>query len=455
MTAPADSSALLAADHGQGWPDRLAARIDERLTRLGLTGEFRRDCALAVLVFLGSLALLSVLFTEAGRPEAEKFAPFQLATLVVVLCAQALPLCIRRLNPALCLWMVVAMQVALLIVLPSGIGVRGVAPFVAAYTCGVLLSGRRAARTVIAVVAVEWAAFALAYAMSVVTGTVDGSPGSVLLAVGAQLLSTALTYILATMVGGYVATRRSYLALVQLRAAEAIRAQRAMADAAIGLERSRMARELHDVAAHHLSGMVVQAAVVERLIDRDPAAAKEAAAWVRGQGKETLHNLRLVVGALREPGAGEHDPDLLGDGDTPVPGLAVLDRLIRTAGELGTPIERVSDGDPRELPPIADVTFYRVAQEALSNAREHAPGAPVRLRLRYRAAEVSLQIDNDAPVTPDPAPATDGHRGYGLVGMKERAQMLGATFEAGPTPAGGWRVLLTLPLDADGTGALR
>jgi signal transduction histidine kinase len=268
----------------------------------------------------------------------------------------------------------------------------------------------------------------------------------------AQLLASALTYGGSAVVGAYIATRRQYVELVRVRAAEAIESQRARADAAIGLERSRMARELHDIAAHHLSGMVVQTAVVERLIDRDPQAAKEAAAWIRAQGKETLHNLRLVVGALREPGDGrvDHDPDAIGDGGAPVPGLAVIDRLVRTAGELGTPVDLVEDGERRELPPIADVTFYRVVQEALSNAREHAPGAPARVLLRYGESEVALDVDNAAPRTRRHAratPSSGGHRGFGLAGMKERAQMIGAAFEAGPAPSGGWRVSLRLPLD--------
>ncbi|MFD1531023.1 sensor histidine kinase [Pseudonocardia aurantiaca] len=275
------------------------------------------------------------------------------------------------------------------------------------------------------------------------------SPGSVVSLLASQLLSSVLTYVGAAVAGAYVTTRRQYVELVRVRAAEAVESQRARADAAIRLERSRMARELHDIAAHHLSGMVVQTAVVERLIDRDPQAAKEAAAWIRGQGKETLHNLRLVVGALREPGRdGAGDADVMGDGGAPVPGLAVLDRLVRTARDLGTPVELVREGEQRSLPPVADVTFYRVTQEALSNAREHAPGAPARVHLRHRASEVRLDVVDEAGPAGPGAPR-DVHRGLGLAGMRERAQMIGATFAAGPTPSGGWQVTLALPLDRE------
>ena len=212
-----------------------------------------------------------------------------------------------------------------------------------------------------------------------------------------------------------MATRRSYLELVRLRAAELIRTQQATTQAAIFAERSRMARELHDVAAHHLSGLVVQAAAVERQIDSDPEAAKKGTAWIRGQGKETLDSLRLIVGVLRErPGSG-HGEDAH---DAPPPGLGALDGLVRTARNLGDTVELVREGRPRQLPPIADAAFYRVAQESLSNARQHAPGAPVRMAVRFAEREVSLEVANAPAVgvatgsTREPA-----RQGMGLIGM--------------------------------------
>ena len=433
-----------------GWPDRLTAWADDRLTRMGLTSEFQRDCALAALVLLGTTGIFLVLFADPGQTE-NLFEPFHVAAVIIVTSAQALLLCIRRVNPVLCLWVVALLQVALLAVLPSGGAVRGITPFIAAYTCGVVLPVRRAVQAGIGVSVFESAGFAVAHFVPGLTVAsqvaADVPPASAVSLVTGQLLSSLFTYVAAAVAGAYVATRRQYVELVKVRAAEAIASQRARADAAIGLERSRMARELHDIAAHHLSGMVVQTAVVERLIDRDPQAAKEAAAWIRGQGKETLRNLRLVVGALREPGT-----DVLGDAAAPVPGLAVLDRLVRTARELGTPVEFGQEGALQELPPIADVTFYRVTQEALSNARQHAPGAPVRVLLRYAGPEVSLDVVNEAGPAPGPEGSDarpDRHRGFGLAGMRERAQMIGATLDAGPTASGGWRVSLTLPLDPE------
>ncbi|RZT85850.1 signal transduction histidine kinase [Pseudonocardia sediminis] len=427
-----------------GWPDRLGARFDERLTRLGLTGEFRRDAALAVVVAVVSTGLIAVLVTVPAAAIIPGLTPFQTVTAIVVTAVQSLLLCLRRVHPVLCLAGIVALEVPLVAVLPAGQNLNGLAVFVAAYTCGTRLSARRTAEVLVVAALLEAIGFAvlnLGPALRAGSPLVEGGPPLTTAALWAvlagHLASTLLTFGAGAMIGAYVATRRRYVDLVRVRAAEAVEAQRARADAAIGQERSRMARELHDIAAHHLSGMVVQAAVVERLIDRDPQAAKEAAAWVRGQGKETLHNLRLVVGALRGS-----DDDALDDG-APVPGLGVLDALVGTARDLGTPVELVREGEPPELPPIADVTFYRVAQEALANARDHAPGAPVRVLLRDDGTAVVLDVVNEASGTRAGAPAE--HRGLGLVGMRERAQMIGASWEAGEIPSGGWRVRLSLP----------
>ncbi len=422
---------MIDADLPHGRPEWFTTWADARLTGMGLNSPLRRDCALAVVTCLVTTGLLLVLFADPAQTPGLVLSPFQTATAIVLAAAQSLLLCLRRVTPVLCLWAMAVLQVAMFAALPAGAFVRGLAPAMAAYGCGALLPARRAAQAVAGVALFESAGL-------VTVGILAGAGSAT--SVAAQVVSGALTYAAAALTGAYIATRRQYVELVRVRAAEAIEAQRARADAAIGMERARMARELHDIAAHHLSGMVVQAAVVERLIDHDPPAAKEAAAWIRAQGKETLHNLRLVVGALRGPGR-----DLEDEG-APVPGLTVLDHLARMVRELGTPVEIVQDGERVELPPIADTTFYRVAQEALANVREHAPDAPARVVLRYGRGEVSLDVENEAR----PGPGRPGTgRGFGLAGMRERAQLIGATFDAGPTPSGGWRVSLRLSLDRE------
>lgn len=396
--------------------------LDGRLTRLGVTGVFPRDCLLAAVLTVLTFVLLTVLFWFVAADDTVSIDPARARLLVAICCAQAMLLCLRRVRPLLCLALVVGLQLPVIGVALPDVTIRGLAPFVVAYTVGSLLSVRRALLAVGAVVVVESVGAAVLVTPDPLTAV-------------AYVCATALTYAGATFVGGYVATYRRYLDLVRLRADETVREQRTKVRAAIGAERSRMARELHDVAAHHLSGMVVQAAAVERLIDRDPAAAKAGVAWIRSQGKETLDNLRLVVGVLRgRPGD---------EGGAPVPGLGMLDDLVRTAGTLAGPVDFVREGDQREVPPIADVALYRIAQESLSNARQHAPGAPARVVLRFEPRSVSLEVVNEpADRRQVPAARTGG---VGLVGMRERAQLIGATFTAGPTPAGGWSVTTTLP----------
>ncbi|GAA1403651.1 histidine kinase [Pseudonocardia kongjuensis] len=416
----------------------LPERFDALLTAAGLTGPFRRDCALGVLV-AGLMAATIGLLGTGIDPEV-RFEPPRLAVLLVLTTAQGLLLALRRTAPVLCLGVVVALQVVVFAVLPDALTLRGPAPLVAAYTCAVLLAPRRAARVVLAAAAVETVGFA------VLLFPVP-SAGALVLPVLSQLASAVLVYGVAVLVGGYVAARRGYVALLRARAAESERAQRSRTDDAVRRERSRMARELHDVAAHHLSGMVVQAAMVERLVDRDPEQARRIAGRVREQGRETLRDLRMVVGALREPGTAGPLPE----DDAPVPGLAALDRLVATTRELGTPVVVERRGELPELPPIADVAGYRVLQEALANAREHAPGAAVRIGLEHAGDELRVEIVNDPPAVPAAdAPAGPGDdRGFGLVGMRERAQLVGARFEAGPTGPGGWRVSLVLRVEPE------
>lgn len=356
---------------------------------------------------------------------------------------QALVLAVRRTSPLACLAVVVACQLALTALVPSDASVRLVAPAVVAYTLGTLLPGRAAAAAVATAVLAEAGGSVLLRATDGVDPWLPAlaDAGAALLVHGGGVL-----------VGGYVGTRRRYVALLRRRAEDLQEAQQARVRAAISAERTRMARELHDIAAHHLSGVVVQAAAVERLIGRDPQAALEGARWIRSQGRATLEDLRLLVGVLREP-PGSHGRGGADDPGAPVPGLDVLDELVDVARGLGADVDLDAPDAPLGLPPVADVALYRIAQEALSNARQHAPGAPVRVRLSRSASRVELVVENDAPPTAVPPVAAGG--GTGLVGMRERAQLVGATLATGATAGGGWRVRAELPHHDDDAGGRR
>jgi len=435
-------------------PPRWSTWLDGILTRIGLATPLARDIALAALIAVSNLVLTWSLIAFLDAAGGSTFSAPHLTAILVVSTAQAAPLCLRRSHPTVAFALVAASQVALVGLFPPGVGISGLAPLIAAYTVGTLLPAARAVATIAVVGALE-AAASLAVKLFIATPLYAGAPNVLNTVLGrssptplplqylADAGSTFLTYGIAVLIGITVASPRRYLTLVRVRAAEAIREQHERADAAITAERSRMARELHDIAAHHLSGMVVQSAAIERLIDKDPDAAKEATAWVRSQGKETLANLRLVVGVLREPHAETQDA---GEHTAPVPGLAVVDDLVGTARALGTHVEFTRSGTAFPLPPVADVTVYRVLQEALANARQHAPGAPVTVALRYTDTAVALEVENAASPTPT---HDDTRRGLGLIGMRERAQLIGAAFAAASTPSGGWRVTLTVPAEPD------
>ncbi|GAB4062664.1 hypothetical protein GCM10028777_03080 [Angustibacter speluncae] len=356
---------------------------------------------------------------------------------------QALVLAVRRTRPLACLAVVVACQLALTALVPPDASVRLAAPAVAAYTLGTLLPGRASAWAVATAVLAEAGG-------SVLLRATDGvDPWLPELADGGAAL---LVYGGGALVGGYVGTRRRYVVLLRRRAEDLQDAQRARVRAAISAERTRMARELHDIAAHHLSGVVVQAAAVERLIGRDPQAALEGTRWIRSQGRATLEDLRLLVGVLREP-PGSDAAGGADDPGAPVPGLDVLHELVDVARGLGAEVDLDVPATPLGLPPVADVALYRVAQEALSNARQHAPGAPVRVRLSRDDDRVELVVENGAPRTAAPDVAAGG--GAGLVGMRERTQLVGATLATGPTADGGWRVRAVLPHRDDDAGGRR
>lgn len=444
---------------------RVKTRFDDGLNRLGMRSAFARDCLLAGAVVLLSTAMAWSLVGFMAREDGLTLSPTAVAALTALLYTQSLLLCVRRSNPALCLFAVALTQVGLAALLPPFVMAQGFASFIAAYTCGTLLPPRRLVRTLAAVLVLQGVVGTL------VTGTLADPvvapdafsplpPASVedYLRLGGGLLTSALLiYVGSALVGAFMAIRRRYAELTRIRAAEVVQRQRERTEGAIMGERARMARELHDIAAHHLSGMVVQAGAVERLIGHDDQAAREATSWVRSQGKETLDSLRLVVGTLRDPG---EEPASSGDGlshtgnpgarGAPVPRAAALERLVQAERDLGCSIELVREGAPYDLPPVADVTVYRVAQEALSNAREHAPDASVRLLLHYRETRVVLEVEN----APGSGRETEGAkpdapRGLGLLGMRERAQLVGAELDAGPTSAGGWRVRLELPVSRE------
>ncbi|MGW0629027.1 sensor histidine kinase [Streptomyces sp. NPDC002758] len=196
-------------------------------------------------------------------------------------------------------------------------------------------------------------------------------------------------------------------------------------------ERLRIARELHDVLAHSISVINVQAGVGLALLDTDPEQAREALTTIKAASKEALGEVRQVLDTLRAPGAAPR---------APAPGLDRLPELVEQAAGAGLTVE--VDGTAPHLPPGADLAAFRIVQEALTNVVRHSGSRHARVRLEHDADALRLRIDDDGPATG----ADAGGSGNGLAGMRERAAALGGTIEAGPRPDGGFRVLAVLPL---------
>jgi signal transduction histidine kinase len=220
------------------------------------------------------------------------------------------------------------------------------------------------------------------------------------------------------------------------RAAQLERNQAAEARRAVTDERTRIARELHDIVAHRVSLMTVQAGAAKTVAADDPAVALQAMEAVEQAGRQALDELRHLLGVLRP----EADVDELG----PQPGLADVPRLVDQFREAGLDVSVTMDDAQIDLPARVDLSAYRIVQEALTNVLKHAgPGARTEVRVSIDNQRVVIEVlDNGHGATTLPG------SGQGIVGMRERAQLLGGSLDAGPRPGGGFQVVAQLPIDS-------
>jgi signal transduction histidine kinase len=208
--------------------------------------------------------------------------------------------------------------------------------------------------------------------------------------------------------------------------------QEARERAAAAEERARLARELHDVVAHSVSTMVVQAEAGEALLDRDPERARDSLVSIMDSGRLALAELRRVLGLLRSAdGEGALGPQ---------PGLRHLQALVEQIRAVGLPVELVVEGDPRPLAAGVDLSAYRIVQEALTNTLKHGLPAHARVTVRYRHDSVELEVVDDGS-----APTNGSSGGHGIAGMRERARLFGGTLETGRRAEGGFAVRARLP----------
>ena len=203
---------------------------------------------------------------------------------------------------------------------------------------------------------------------------------------------------------------------------------------AVLAERARIAREIHDVVAHSVSVMTVQAGAARMLLEEDPARAREPLLAVEESGRQALAEMRRLLGVLR----GGDDAAAL----APQPGMAQMEALIRQVRSAGLPVDLTAEGEERPLPPGVDLTAYRVVQEALTNVLRHAGAARAQVHVRYGPQVLELEVTDDGHVVPK-----NNHGGHGIFGMRQRVALYGGELEAGPRAAGGYAVRARLPVD--------
>ena len=344
--------------------------------------------------------------------------------LAIVAMGVTLPLVWRRRAPLLVLAGVLVAFASALALISHGSGsplTALIALGVAFYSVGAHVEGRRA---------IAGGGLGLA-----AVAAIDYLGGGVFQSVGGVRPGAWLILALCWQAGREM--RRSRLELDGLRAhAAALELEREeKARMAAAEERARIARELHDVVAHSVSVMVVQAQAADRVLEGDEPAARELLGSIETTGRQALSELRRLLGLLRRFEAADLAPQ---------PSLRHLDGLVAQVRDAGLPVELVVHGEPPPLPPGVDLSAYRIVQEGLTNALKHAGRAHARVVVRYTPGEIQLEVADDGAGNGVGAAA-----GHGLAGMRERVAMYGGELESGPGATGGYVLRARLPVGAD------
>ena len=399
----------------------------------------RTDVILAVAVFLGALlsAVLSSISGLYGDEQGE------MALAVGYAFALAVPLAVRRRWPATVAVVVSAAYFAAVTLRIPELYAGNIAVFIALFTVGAWSANRRRATLVRIAIIIGMFVW-----LAVVTFQDATSPAAEEALAAAGSMSPFAAYTLLTVLvnalyfgGAYYFGERAHTQMrerreLEERTRELEREREVTAAQAVALDRVRIARELHDVVAHHVSLMGVQAGAARTVMARDPEEARRILEAVEASARESLGELRQLLATLRTPGA-DPEPET---GPT-TRGLAGLAALVEETAAAGVPATFTVIGEQAEVPDLVQLNLYRIAQEALTNARRHAgPDATADVRLRYGAGSVELEIVNTGRARP-------AQTGLGQVGMRERAAASGGTIEMGPRARGGYLVRVNVPLN--------
>jgi signal transduction histidine kinase len=264
-----------------------------------------------------------------------------------------------------------------------------------------------------------------------------------------EIVLLTVFFALAWILGDSLRTRRAYHAELEERAARLEKEREAQSEVAVAAERARIARELHDVVAHNVSVMVVQADGAACVLDSAPEQCSQALQTVSDTGRQALSEMRRLLGVLR---TGEPDGDS-GAIHVPQPDVGQLDDLIEQVRRTGLPVDFKVQGTRRPLPSGVELTAYRIVQEALTNASKHGgPDVSATIRLTYGSDELDLLVEDDGRGAQQELYEQGGADGlgHGLIGMRERVGIVAGHLHAGPRPGGGFRISATLPLKSVG-----
>ena len=371
-----------------------------------------RDLLVAAVVLTVGLAGILV-----APPDQPDFRDRDVVAVLLTVC-QAWPLLFRRHRPAEVLAIVWSATVVFLALRypPVTSAYAGIA--VATYAAASYRSAERErpVRVVSAVLAVALAAVAVDYGFR-----------------PAEALVLLLLLLTAWVMGDRARTRRSYLAALEERSQLRERERELDVEAAAAAERTRIARELHDVIAHGVSVIVLHARGAREVLQRDPEATRSSLELIERTGREALDELRVVLGALR----GDSRADAL----EPQQGLDHLETLVRRTEAAGLAVEVTVEGAVSRLPSAVDLAAYRIVQEALANTMKHSTATRAAVALRYEDGHLVVQVTDDGEPHEQAVPGS----GHGLLGMRERVATLDGRIETGPREGGGFEVLAVLP----------
>jgi len=396
---------------GWGWIGRLRPHTFDRLL-------------VAILFLLGLTSFIELRFGDRPLPLPAS-TPGGVVTVVMVglllLLLQVVPLLWRRRYPSLVL-LLVAVAFGAKVLLGFNPGVAGLGLLVAMYSVAAYEVGAR--RLVFLVVA------GLGFVAGFVVFGVTGNPRSFAITV------PSLFFVAAWLIGDYLRTRRAYVAQLEERAARLERERDQDRRLAADEERTRIARELHDVVAHDVSVIAIQAGAARAVQLSKPEAAAKALGLIETTARETLIELNRLLGVLRSSNGATPDR-------SPQPGIDQLPGLVEELRAAGLEVDARVDGAAQPLPPALDLSAYRILQEATTNVLKHARAHRVDIRIHYSATMLALDVrDDGAGGGADPA-ASSGH---GLIGMRERVALFGGKLHAGRNRAGGFSVHARLPL---------